>query len=172
MPTRLSPNIVYTASTLLLLGAPAGAADGASQPKPIGIVDFDYADTSSEVRDQAAKHRALLEAFMASLRRDLEASGRYRLVPLNCEPEPCSTANPEVLLGAARRAGAALMLYGGIHKESTLVQWAKVQMADVPTDTAVYDRLYTFRGDDDTAWNRAEAFLATDLKAQDFGETK
>ena len=45
------------------------------------------------------------------------------------------------------------------------MQWGKGSFADVRTDTLVYDRLFTFRGDDDTAWRRAEAFLADDLKA-------
>ena len=152
------------ALTLLLLAAPAANADPAGPKTPVAIVDFDYSDTSGEVKDQSAKHQALLEAFMASLRQDLAASDSFRVVALSCEPEPCSTADPAKLLGAARRAGAALLIYGGIHKVSTLVQWAKVQLVGVRTDTLVYDRLYTFRGDDDTAWQRAEAFFAADLK--------
>lgn len=51
---------------------------------------------------------------------------------------------------------------------STLVQVAKVQVVDVQKDALSLDRLLSFRGDDDKAWQRAESFLAADLKAWDF----
>jgi hypothetical protein len=136
------------------------------------LVDFDYTDTSGELQNQTTKHQALLQAFVASVRQDLAKSEKYRVVSLACEPEPCSIArsDPSKLLSEARSAGATLLLYGGIHKESTLVQWAKVQVVDVQTDKLVFDRLLSFRGDDDTAWQRAEAFLVEDLKARDLSE--
>lgn len=145
---------------LLLFVLPA-----AGQPKPIAIADFSYSDTSGEVQDQTAKHKDFLRAFMAQLGEDLAKSDRYRIVSLACDPDPCTDADPSKLLAGARRAGAALLLYGGIHKESTLVQWAKIEMADVKTGQQVYERLLTFRGDDARAWQRAEAFIAADLKA-------
>lgn len=158
-------------SAILLFAAPAGAQSPA-QPKPIAIVDFDYVDTSGEAQDQTAKHQALLQAFVGSLRENLARSEKYRVVSLSCQPEPCSIARtgPAELLGQARRAGATLLLYGGIHKTSTLVQWAKAQVVDVQADKLVFDRLLTFRGDDDKAWRRAAAFLVEDLMAQDFSK--
>jgi hypothetical protein len=66
----------------------------------------------------------------------------------------------------ARRAGAQLLLFGGIHKLSTLVQWAKAQVIDMQTEQLVFDRLMTFRGDNDDAWQHAEAFLVKDITAQ------
>jgi Protein of unknown function (DUF2380) len=151
-------------AAILLL---ACMASPAGQATPIAIVDFDYTDSSGEVQNQTAKHQALLQAFMASVRRDLTSSENYRVVALSCQPEPCSTADPSKLLGQARGAGATLLLYGGIHKMSTLVQWATVQVVDARTDKLVLDRLLSFRGDDDEA---AEAFLAADLKVLDFSE--
>jgi hypothetical protein len=68
---------------------------------------------------------------------------------------------------AARKAGAKLLLYGGIHKQSTLIQWAKVEVIDLERDRLVYDRLFSFRGDDANAWRRAEQFLAKDLEGVD-----
>jgi hypothetical protein len=53
--------------------------------------------------------------------------------------------------GARRRiAGhrsATLVLIGGVHKQSTLIQWAKVQAIDVDAGRLVLDKLLTFRGD-------------------------
>lgn len=55
------------------------------------------------------------------------------------------------------------MLIGGVHKTSTLVQWAKVQAIDVDAERVVLDKLLTFRGDTDEAWDHAEVFLAREL---------
>ena len=74
------------------------------------------------------------------------------------------------LTDAARQSGARLLLYGGIHKMSTLVQFGKAQIADLETDQVVYDRTITFRGDDDNAWKRAGEFLAEDLAAKDLAQ--
>ncbi|HEX7417554.1 MAG TPA: DUF2380 domain-containing protein, partial [Steroidobacteraceae bacterium] len=62
-----------------------------------------------------------------------------------------------------------LLLFGGIHKQSTLVQWANARIVDIERDKLVFDRLLSFRGDDDAAWQHAEAFLSRELQAQDFG---
>jgi hypothetical protein len=102
----------------------------------VTIDDFSYADTSGEVADQAALHQGRLTAFMTALRRD---------IPAEC----C----------------AGIRIIGGIHKTSTLVQWAKVAVIDVSANRVLFDKLYTFRGDNDEAWARAEAFIAGDIRA-------
>ncbi|HET6374439.1 MAG TPA: DUF2380 domain-containing protein, partial [Methylocella sp.] len=72
---------------------------------------------------------------------------------------------PDAILEAARRAGARLLVFGGIHKMSTLIQWAKLQAVDLQTDKPVLDRLLTFRGDTDEAWRRAGDFMVEQVKA-------
>lgn len=157
---------------ILLLAASTGAEGSNPEPTPIAVIDFDYFDTSGEVQNQTAKHEALLRKFMSAVRHDLGGSERYRIVSVTCQPEPCSIAHSSSseILAKASRAGATLLLYGGIHKKSTLVQWARVQVVDVRTDKLVFDRLLTFRGDDDRAWQRAEAFLVRDLETYDFSK--
>lgn len=151
----------------LMATAPCGVGAEATSI-PMAVLEFDYLDTSGEVRDQTAAHSALLEQFVESLRNDLQASRRYQVVRMTCEPDPCSITrtDPSQLLEAARRAGAKLLLFGGIHKMSTLVQWAKAQVVEVETDKLVFDRLLTFRGDDADAWRHAEGFLVKELKSQ------
>ena len=55
---------------------------------------------------------------------------------------------------------------------STLVQWAKIQIADEEQGRIVFDRLLTFRGDTDEAWQKAESFVARDVlnSAPTFGK--
>jgi len=157
------------AAAILLMPGPTSGKDPARQPIPIAVADLDYSDSSGEVQDQSTKHGMLLRAFVDSLRCDLASTEHFRVVTLACSPEPCSVgrSDPGKLLGKARDAGAVVLLYGRIHKMSTLVQWAKVQIVDVRTDTLVLDRFLTFRGDDERAWQRAEAFLAADLERSD-----
>lgn len=171
--TPIGASLVGLLAAAHFLGAlPARASDRPAPPIPIAILDFDYTDTSGEVADQSEKHRMLLESFAASLRRDLARGGTYRIVVLACAQQPCSAgrSTPADLLARARDAGATLLLYGGIHKTSTLVQWAKVQIVDVRRDALVFDRLLTFRGDDARAWQRAQEFLAADLEQRDLSE--
>ena len=132
----------------------------------MAIIDLDYVDTSGEVRDQRQEHAARIARFSDTLRGDLARGGKFRIVTPRCDPAPCSSAAlPSELLAQARAAGAKLMLIGGVHKQSTLIQWAKVQAIDVDADRVVLDKLLTFRGDTDEAWDRAEAFLAREVTA-------
>jgi hypothetical protein len=61
--------------------------------------------------------------------------------------------------------GAAFKVIGGIQKTSTLVQWAKVAVIDVGAKKVVMDKLYTFRGDNDESWERAEIFVSREVMA-------
>lgn len=159
-------------ATTLLCGAalavasPAVAADGVPPPVPIAVLDLVYVDTSGEPRDQTQEHVARTRRFSGALRSDLERSGKFRLVTPQCGAAPCSAdGEPSELLARAREAGAKLVLIGGVHKQSTLIQWAKVQAIDVDAERLVLDRLLTFRGDTDEAWERAEAFVAREVAA-------
>jgi hypothetical protein len=135
----------------------------------LAVIELDYIDTSGEVRDQRADHARQLNAFVESLRSDLGTSGKFRIISFDCLPDACprSTTTPAELVAAAEKAGAAYVLLGGIHKESMLIQWAKIEILDVGRQRIIFDRLLSFRGDDDTAWRRAEAFLARDILEQD-----
>src|SRR5215216_3445363 len=102
-------------------GSPAAA------PIAVAVADFDYFDTSGEVTDQSAEHRARVASFAKLLRDHLAAQGDYRVVPIECPDHPCTATSmsQDVFIAAARKAGARLVVYGGIRKMSTLVQWAK-----------------------------------------------
>ena len=65
----------------------------------------------------------------------------------------------------AKAGGARLLVVGGIHKMSTLVQWARVRVIDLTTERAVIDRLFTFRGDTNEAWTRAESFVSREINS-------
>ena len=156
------------------LGGQGARADVApTQPVALAVLDLDYVDTSGEPTDQTAAHQRRAANFVSALQRDLVANGQYRVVPMSCGSEPCEPVmNPAELQKAARAAGARFILLGGVHKMSSLVQWAKIQIADEEQGRIVFDRLLTFRGDTDEAWQKAESFVARDVlsSAPTFGK--
>src|SRR5215471_16025764 len=89
----------------------------ADQTVAVTVEDFGYFDTSGEPTDQTALHQKRLEAFMAALRRDVEADQRFHVVPMGCG-KPCATDGQTVddRLRLASRAGAKILIVGGIHK--------------------------------------------------------
>jgi hypothetical protein len=169
-----SPVVLLMMSATLLwpvsiatLAADNSSADGGKtgNSMTIAVVDFDYSDTSGEERDQRREHEARLKEFMAALRGHLAVRGNT-IVSLNCNPAPCPAARaPDDLLRAAREAGAGVLLIGSIHKMSTLVQWAKAGAIDTATERVMFDKLFTFRGDNDESWRRAESFIAGEIAA-------
>ena len=175
--------IIAVAQTDLRMGANVAWSRGArwlienrllvqAQDKPPGlaIAEIDYVDTSGEVIDQSADHRRRLRAFEASLRSDLTASGKLRSVVLDCPPNACSVGDIDAnqLIGKAQAAGADFLLISAFHKVSTLVQWVKFDMIDVKAQKLSFERLVSFRGDNDEAWRRAEAFIVRDIMDREF----
>jgi hypothetical protein len=160
--------LLMLAASLWLAPSSVRAENGGKKEGvAVAVIDFDYVDTSGEERDQRKEHEARLAAFMSALRRDLANSERFRLVSPVCTPGPCSLAGPAIsdLVAAAREAGADLLLIGGVHKMSTLVQNAGIDAIDAKTGKAIFHRLFTFRGDTDDAWRRAEAFIFDEIAA-------
>ena len=87
-------------------------ASPAAAPIAVAVADFDYFDTSGEVADQSAEHRARVASFATLLRDNLAAQGDYRVVPIECPEHPC-TANSmsqDLFIAAARKAGARLVV--------------------------------------------------------------
>jgi hypothetical protein len=142
-------------------GQRARADAAATPPTTLAVLNLDYVDTSGEPTDQTAVHQRRAADFVSALQRDLAANGQYRIVPMSCGSESCAPVmSPSELQTAARAAGVKLVLLGGVHKMSTLIQWAKIQIADEEQGQVVFDRLVTFRGDTDEAWQKAESFVA------------
>jgi hypothetical protein len=161
--------VMPSASSSLLLALLLGGAASAAQQTvgiPAVVAEFDYYDTSGEALDRSAQHAAWVKAFADLLRKELAAHGKYKILPLNCPEPACSAGRLDAseLMQAARRSGARVLVYGGIHKESTLVQWAKVEVVDLDHNKLLLDRLFSFRGDTDEAFQHAATFIGQSLE--------
>jgi Protein of unknown function (DUF2380) len=135
------------------------------EPPMMAVAEIQYIDTSGEVIDQSAEHFRRLREFEASLRTDLVASGKVRNTALDCPPNACSVGDITAgqLLDKAQAAGAGYLLISSFHKLSTLVQWAKFDVVEVKTRNVVFNRLVTFRGDNDAVWRHAESFIVREI---------
>src|ERR1700756_3239560 len=131
----------------------------------VSVDDFKYIDTSNEPTDQTAVHEKRVRAFMTALREDVTADRRFELVPSSCAPN-CPTDGPALRdrLSAASQAGAQILIIGGIHKMSTLVQVAETAAIDTTSRRVVFRKLFQFRGDNDAAWQRAQRFVSEELR--------
>lgn len=154
--------ILFAAMALSL----SAGASMAAEPVTVAVADFDYSDTSGEIANQVEAHHARVTAFSQLLRDSLVADGKYRVVRLDCPGRACTAASmpPDDFVAEARRAGARLVIYGGIRKMSTLVQWGEVQLVDLDRNELLLRRTVTFRGDTDEAFRRAAAFVGETLK--------
>jgi hypothetical protein len=159
------PWCLAIASWFLAAGfGPVWSAQPSAVPT-VMVADFSYLDTSGEPIDQSAAHQRRLQAFMAALRSELAADQRLRLVAPSCAPACVDDATaPGALRQVATEAGARMVVVGGVQKTSTLVQWARAALVDVASNRVIFEKIYTFRGDDNEAWQRAERFISRELR--------
>jgi hypothetical protein len=131
-----------------IVAMPSASVCLASSPITVAVIDFDYSDTSGEPRDQTTEHASGLDAFVKALRGDLATTGQFKPVEIACASPPCTAKNTPApaLIAAAKAAGARLMVYGGIEKMSTLIQWGKLQIVDLQADRLIDDKMLTFPG--------------------------
>ncbi|RWM97483.1 MAG: DUF2380 domain-containing protein [Mesorhizobium sp.] len=152
---------------LILVGAGVFASAAFAdvvEPKSLAVANFEFKDTSGEVRDQTAEHAARLKAFGVALQDGL--SEKIEVVALPCQAEQCTIKDPGLvdLSRQARTASAKYLLIGQVHKMSTLVGWVKFAVVDLNDNKPVCDRYLTYRGDTDEAWRRAAEFTARDVE--------
>jgi hypothetical protein len=161
---RGSVGVILVAAAVLSVGL-VRQSHAQGEAAVLAVAEIQYVDTSGEIIDQSAEHFRRLREFEASLRADLSATGKIRNVALNCPPNGCSIGDIDMdqLLGKAQAAGAGYLLISSFHKLSTLVQWAKFDIVDVKARNVVFNRLVTFRGDNDMAWRHAESFIVREI---------
>jgi Protein of unknown function (DUF2380) len=67
-------------------------------------------------------------------------------------------------LRAASQAGAQILIIGIVHKQSTLVQVAWAVAVDTTSQRVLFRKFFTFRGDNDEGWQRAERFVSEEVR--------
>jgi hypothetical protein len=159
---RIKAVIAGIAAVLSLALAPGLSAT----PLTFAVADFDYKDTSGEVGDQSAEHKARVAHFAELVRENLSARGDTSVLPFDCPQHPCTPIKmgSDDFIAAARRTGARFIVYGGILKVSTLIQNGLVEVLDLQSEKTILVRSVSFRGDNDEAFSRAAAFVGETVR--------
>jgi hypothetical protein len=131
-------------------------------PVKVAVADFDFVDTSGEVKDQTAAHAARLAGLRDALAAAVNRTGRFTATSITCDTPPCSADNLDAgsLIDAGKRSGATLMVFGGVHKISTLITFGRIEVVDLASGRSLLNRDITFRGDDEGAWTHADSYIA------------
>jgi hypothetical protein len=170
-PVQLScTSIVIQIAAWVLLGTISVRA--ADRPTLL-ILPLDMVDTSGETPSRAQEHENRLLALARYLSKALDEEGDYAIV----DPTPIGVAidsarNIQPLSKChgcerdlARLVDADRVLIGEIDKVSTLIGSLHLSIVSVVTGEHVFDRVFSFRGDTEEAWQHAARFFVRDLKA-------
>ncbi len=152
--------MIRLAAALLFLALPAQAQEPAGPA--LAVAEFAFRDTSGELRDQRSEHAERLDVFADTLREALAESAE--VVALDC-PGACNAVDPGLpaLAEAAASSGADLLLVGEFHKVSTLIGWIRLAVLDLEAEATLCERMLSYRGDTDEAWQRAADFAVRDV---------
>lgn len=144
-----------------ILASAAAPATAAALPAVV-VAAFDYTDHSGEVRNQKAFHAAHIAALQADIIHTFEQSGQATAAALRCAAPPCSVQNMAAgdMTRDAQAQHATFLVFGGVEKMSTLIQWGQVEVVNADTGKSILSRMVTFRGDDDDAWRHAADYIS------------
>ena len=148
------------AALALVLSGPVHAA-----PPKVAVFDFELVDTSlqGEVDGPRSDERDRLARAGDQLRRELEASGKFRLVDIAPVNAAAHGSNLQACGGCdvqlAQKIGADIVITGVVQKVSTLILNMNIYLRDVHTGGIVAVMSADLRGNTDESWTRAMSYL-------------
>ena len=148
----------------LALVATLGAAP--VRAEMLAVMPAKMLDTSQEATDQRADHERRLARLTEALASDLGGAGPYTgtiAVTADTIAAACPRETATCLIDVARDAGGDHALFVVVQKSSSLILQTFAHVVDLRTNALVVSRDLTFRGDNDEAWTKMEAFLARTL---------
>lgn len=152
-------------AVILVLGAleaHALKAHAAEVPK-VALVSMELINTSLQPTTDA--ERARLDKIKTELGQLLDASGRYKVLPLPDEVAKAAAARPNIAgcagcqIDWGKQAGADLVVWGTVQKVSNLILNINVYMDDVKTGKSVFGTSVDIRGNTDESWDRGIRYL-------------
>ncbi|PWC38032.1 hypothetical protein TSO352_10490 [Azospirillum sp. TSO35-2] len=132
------------------------------------VLDLELLDTSGEAA--SPDHAERLKRVSEELRRGLndkgydvmDAATAARFKPQGIEIRSCNGCENDI----ARAAGADLVVFGVVHKISSLILSILLVVEDVASDRAVTTARIDIRGDNDASWSRGIGWLVEHRLAQ------
>jgi hypothetical protein len=144
----------------LLLTSTAALAD----PPKLAVFDFELIDTSLPGEFYGSKPELeRLQRVGDQLRKELEASGRFRMIDIAPVKAAAHNSNLQACGGCdvklAGELGADLEITGVVQKVSNLILNLNIYLRDVHTGNLVTVASADMRGNTDESWSRAMSYL-------------
>jgi hypothetical protein len=150
---------------LALLGA--GAAPGmTTEAKPVPrVAFFGFAIINTSLEATTPDEERRLDMLGDLLRDKLEASGRFRMVPIPPELQKAIAEGPEIRncngceRDYAKRAGADWAAWGEVQKVSNLILNINLYMEDAAAGQMEFAKSVDIRGNTDESWRHGLDYL-------------
>lgn len=175
MTQRRVHGVLISAIALLALFASQGVLAASQQPVPrprLVVLDIELTGDLGGP-GLSAEHAARLRMASARLRQELERSGLYQIIDTAPAQQlierldsqqaylhDCNGCDLEV----GRALGADLVLVAWVNRVSGLILTLTYEIHEVASGQIAGRKSFDFRGDNDTAWTHAIAYMVRDLR--------
>ncbi len=148
------------------IGVRTAAAQAPSdQVKTVALLGVQFLNDNEDREPTTDAERARLAAIKDLFKSELEASGRYKFVPIPPDAAAKIAAGPEIgncggcefKYGAQLRAGLAAWIV--VQKVSNLILNFNVYVADVAANKLAFAHSVDIRGNTDESWTRGMTYL-------------
>lgn len=161
--SRRAPRLPIALLSLAVMSF-AAPASRAAAPELVAVADIGFTDSSGEPADQRAAHETRRIALTQEVRGGIGQDGKLRSLPLGCDGAcRLDAEGVEALRQRAKAEGARFLLVGSVHKMSTLVLSMRVAVLDTASGKLLFERLLSFRGDNDAGWQHAGDYVAREV---------
>ena len=154
--------LVLTA--VLALGA-GGVAEGAPDQAPPRVAFFGFQLINTSLQSTTAEEEARIRMLDDAFRKKLDASGRFKIVPIPPDLREEVAAAPEIsnCNGCERdfaiKAGADWAAWGTVQKVSNLILNINVYMEDVREKKMEFVKSVDIRGNTDESWRHGLDYM-------------
>jgi hypothetical protein len=148
------------------LSARLAATAAPSEPaKSVALLNVQFLNDHADLEPTTDAETARLASIASLFKGKLEASGRYRIVPISADAQAKIGAGPEV--GACggcefvygKQLGADYSAWIVVQKVSDLILNINVYMADVAAGKMAFVHSVDIRGNTDESWTRGLTYL-------------
>lgn len=150
----------------LAVGARSTATAASNDPvKSVALLSGQFLNDHADLEPTTSAERGRLASIESLFKAKLEASGRYRFVPIPAGAAAKIAAGPEIgtcggcEFGYGKELGADYAAWIVVQKVSDLILNINVYMADVAARKLTFVHSVDIRGDTDESWTRGITYL-------------
>jgi len=152
-------------TALLILGADGIAGVTAEDQAPPRLAFFGFQLINTSLQSTTPEEEQRIRMLDDIFRQKLDASGRFKIVPIPPDLREAVAAAPEISncngceRDFARKAGADWAAWGTVQKVSNLILNINVYMEDVRAKKMEFVKSVDIRGNTDESWRRGLNYM-------------